>query len=300
VVLGVAVLLVVLVGFGLWMFLSFRRVERIDLSDVLDPVSGESVNYLLVGSDSRENLDPEAPEAEEPSVEGQRADTIILLRVGPEGSLMMSIPRDLWVTNAATGKKGRVNGAYNDGPANLVNTVKVNLGVPINHYAEVDFASFAGVIDAVGGITIDFPHPALDRSSGLNILAAGPQNLDGTMALAYVRSRHYTEVIDGREVEDPTGDLGRQQRQQLFLTTALSEVGTTRNPWELARAASAMSGGLAVDSGLGFGEALSLARRLGSASPESVVLPTEGARIGGAAVLLLQEEEAQPVLDRFR
>jgi hypothetical protein len=61
-----------------------------------------------------------------------------------------------------------------------------------------------------------------------------------------------------------------------------------------------MSGGLAVDSGLGFGEALSLARRLGSASPESVVLPTEGARIGGAAVLLLQEEEAQPVLDRFR
>jgi hypothetical protein len=60
-----------------------------------------------------------------------------------------------------------------------------------------------------------------------------------------------------------------------------------------------MSGGLTIDSGLGFGEASSLARRLGAASPESVVLPTEGARIGGAAVLLLQEEEAQPVLDRF-
>ena len=295
-----AVVLVFVVGTAGWMWKSFQSVKRIDLSGVLDPVSGDSVNYLLVGSDSRENLDPEAPDAEEPTVAGQRADTMILLRVGPEGSLMMSIPRDLWVTNAATGKKGRVNGAYNDGPANLITTIKVNLGVPINHYAEVDFASFAGVIDAVGGITIDFPNPVIDRNSGLDVTATGPQTLDGTMALAYVRSRHYTEIIDGKEVEDPTGDLGRQQRQQQFLTTALAEVGNTRNPWELARAASAMSKGLTIDDGLGFTQALSLARRLGSAAPQSVVLPTEGARIGGASVLLLLEDEAQPVLDQFR
>jgi LCP family protein required for cell wall assembly len=300
VALGLAVLLLAFVVLGAWMFMSFRRVERIDLTDVLDPVSGDSVNYLLVGSDSRENLDPEAPDAEEPTVSGQRADTIILLRVGPEGSLMMSIPRDLWVTNAATGKKGRINGAYNDGPANLVRTVQENLDVPVNQYAEVDFASFSGVIDAVGGITIEFPNPAFDRSSGLDVKEPGAQTLDGTMALAYVRSRHYTEVIDGQEVADPTGDLGRQQRQQAFLTTALAEVGNTRNPWELTRAASALSGGLTIDSGLGFGEALSLARRLGASTPESVVLPTEGARIGEASVLLLQEEAAQPVLDRFR
>lgn len=298
--LGLGVLLALFLGMAAWMFLSFRSVKRIDLDSVLDPVSGDSVNYLLVGSDSRENLDPEAPDAEEPTVAGQRADTIILLRVGPEGSLMMSIPRDLWVTDAATGDKGRVNGAYNDGPANLISTVKANLGVPVNHYAEVDFASFAGVIDAVGGIEIDFPHPVFDRNSGLDITQAGPQTLDGEMALAYVRSRHYTEVIDGREVTEPTGDLGRQQRQQQFLTTALSEVGSTRNPWELARAASAMSKGLTIDSGLGFMDALSLARRLGGSTPESVVLPTEGARIGGASVLLLKEQEAEPVLQRFR
>lgn len=296
-VLGIVVVLVAV--FGVRMFLAFRGVERVDLGDALDPVTGDEVNYLLVGSDSRENLDPEAPEGAEPTVSGQRADTIILLRVGPDGSLMMSIPRDLWVTDAASGEKGRINGAYNDGPANLVRTVKQNLGVPVNHYAEVDFASFAGVIDAVGGITIDFPHPALDRNSGLQITEAGPQTLDGAMALAYVRSRHYTEVIDGREVQDPTGDLGRQQRQQLFLTTALSEVGSTRNPFELAGAASAVSGGLAVDTQLSFGDALGLTRRLGSSSPESVVLPTEGARIGGASVLLLKEDEAEPVLDRF-
>lgn len=271
-----------------------------DLGDVLDPVSGDSVNYLLVGSDSRENLDPEAPDAAESTVKGRRADTIILLRVGPDGALMMSIPRDLWVTIADSGRKGRINGSYNTGPANLVATVKSNLDVPVNHYAEVDFASFAGVIDAVGGVTIDFAHPALDRASGLNVITSGPVTLDGKAALAYVRSRHYTEVIDGREVQDPTADLGRQQRQQQFLVTTLSEVGSTRNPIELGRAVSALSGGLTVDNQLGFFDALGLARHLGGTSPETVVLPTVGDRIGGASVLVLRKAAAQPVLDRFR
>lgn len=295
-----AVLAVLVLGYVLWLWVSYRGIDRVDLDSVLDPVAGDSVNYLLVGSDSRENLDPEAPEAAESTVTGRRADTIILLRVGPDGSLMMSIPRDLWVTNAATGDDGRINGSYNDGAANLVATVKANLDVPVNHYAEVDFASFAGVIDAVGGITLDFAHPAFDPGSGLNIITSGPVTLDGTAALAYVRSRNYTEVIDGEEVKDPTADLGRQERQRQFLVTALSEVGGTRNPIELGRAASALSGGLTVDTSLGALDAASLARRLSGASPETVELPTRGATIGGASVLLLQEDEAQPVLDLFR
>ena len=82
--------------------------------------------------------------------------------------------------------------------------------------------------------------------------------------------------------------------------TALSEVGSERNPIALGRAAAALSGGLTVDTALGFTDALSLARRLGGSTPETLVLPTSGARIGGASVLLLQEQQAQPVLDRFR
>lgn len=213
---------------------------------------------------------------------------------------MMSVPRDLWVENPATGKNGRINGTYNDGPANLVNAVRQNLVIPIHHYAEVDFASFAGLIDAVGGITIDFPHPAFDPGSGLDVQTAGPVTLDGTQALAYVRARNYTEIIDGEPVKDPTADIGRQERQRQFLVTALSEVGSERNPIALGRAAAALSGGLTVDTALGFTDALSLARRLGGSTPETLVLPTSGARIGGASVLLLQEQQAQPVLDRFR
>lgn len=293
-------ILVLIVGYVLWLWSSYNGIQRVDLEGVLDEPSGESLNYLLVGSDSRENLDPEAPDAAEPTVAGRRADTIILLRVGPGGSLMMSIPRDLWVTNPATGAEGRINGTYNDGPANLVRAVQSNLGVPVNHYMEVDFASFAGLIDAVGGITVDFAHPAFDPGSGLDVQATGAVTLDGTQALAYVRARNYTEVIDGQQVKDPTADIGRQERQREFLVTALSEVGSERNPIALGRAGAALSGGLTADTGFGFVDALGLARHLGGTTPETVVLPTRGTRIGGAAVLVLEDDEAAPALSRFR
>ena len=283
-------------GVLVWAYRTYDRIERVDLDGVLDPIAGDATNYLLVGSDSRAELDPDG----DTGVTGRRSDTLILLRVTPEGSTMMSIPRDLWVELADTGEMGRINGAYNAGPANLVRTVQDNLNVPVNHYMEVGFGSFAGLVDAIGGITIDFPNPAFDTASGLAVPAAGPQVLDGTQALAYARSRNYTEVIDGREVTDATADLGRQQRQQEFLRTALAEVGATRNPFTLVRAADAMSSELIVDSGLGFTEALSLVRRLGGSSPETIVLPTEGARRGSAAVLVLVEPDAQTVLDGFR
>ncbi len=275
---------------------AYSRIERLDLQDVLDPVSGDEVNYLLVGSDSRAEFDPEGNSG----VVGSRSDTIIVLRTSPAGSTMMSIPRDLWVTIHDTEKMGRINGAYNHGPANLVQTVKDNLGIPVNHYLEVGFGSFAGLVDAVGGVTIDFPHPAFDKQSGLNVETSGPVLLNGQQALAYARSRHYTEVIDGRDVTDPTADLGRQQRQQTFLRTALAEVGKTRNPLTLINVADAVSGELKIDSGLGFMESISFVRKLGGSSPETVLLPVKGARKGRAAVVVLDEPGAQEALSKFR
>jgi LCP family protein required for cell wall assembly len=290
------VLLLALLAALLWAFTTYSRIETVDLADVLDPVTGDSVNYLLVGSDSRDELDPEGNSG----VTGRRSDTLILLRTGPDGAAMMSIPRDLWVTVADTGLEGRINGAYNAGPANLVRTVQQNLDVPVNHYVEIGFASFVGLVDAMGGVTLEVPHPAFDRASGLHLPEAGAVTLDGTQALAYARSRHYTEVIDGREVLEPTADLGRQQRQQTFLRTVLAEVGSTRNPVTLVRVADSMSSELVVDTGLGFFDALGLVRKLGSSEPETLVLPVEGVRRGQAAVVVTVEPDAQAVLSRFR
>ncbi len=281
-------------------FVAYRSIERVDLSAVLDPVSGDTVNYLLVGSDSREGLDPTLDIGGTGTVTGKRSDTIIILRVGPDGSAMMSIPRDLWVTNARTGRQGRINGAYNAGPANLVATVKTNLKVPVNHYMEVGFASFVGMVDALGGIVIDFPHPAFDTHSGLYIDTAGPARLDGRQALAYARSRHFTEKVDGRQVEDPTGDLGRQQRQQTFLRTALGEVGRSRNPIAVLGVTESLSSGLVFDDSTGLFDLIGLARKLSGSQPTTVVLPTKPARKNGAAVLLLAQPGADAALAGFR
>lgn len=294
--------LLVVAGVGFWAWRTFDTIERVPLGDALTPATGRSSNYLIVGSDSRANIDPNAPDAGAfgPDVQGERADTLILMRVGEGTPTMMSVPRDLWVTNAATGRQGRVNGSIAKGRANLVRTVTGALDVTVQHYVEVDFVSFAAIVDAMGGITIDFPHPAFDRNSGLRVDQAGPNLLDGRQALAYVRSRHYTEVVDGKERTDPTGDIGRQQRQQTFIRTVLETAGETRNPVTLARIAAAGGKGSKVDDTFGLLDAWRLVRGLSAGTPESVVLPTRPARKGGAAVLLLDDAAAPPVLARFR
>ncbi|MET0729076.1 MAG: LCP family protein, partial [Acidimicrobiales bacterium] len=171
---------------------------------------------------------------------------------------------------------------------------------PVHHYLEVDFVSFARLVDSLGGITIDFPHPAFDTQSGLDVKEAGAVELDGPQSLAYVRSRHYTEVIDGDTRTDPTADLGRVQRQQQFLSAVFGKLGDSRNPITLARAASSASGGLRVDDTLGLTDAIRLAWRLRSLDPEPVELPVRMGSNRSGSVLFLVEPDADAALDQFR
>lgn len=287
-------LVLLVIAAVLFAWSEFSDLERLDLGNALAPTSSGAVNYLIVGSDSREGVDADTANvgAIGLHVSGHRSDTIIVMHIADGAATMMSIPRDLWVTNAATGRKGRINGTYNDSRANLVKSVTLNLGIPINHYVEVDFVTFSEMVDAMGGVDIKFPHPAFDTHSGLKVDRAGVVRLDGTQSLAYVRSRHYTEVVDGKLRTDPLADIGRQKRQQEFIRAVLAEVGATRNPWTLGKIAVACAHGMRVDNQLGFGDALSLVRGLGGSHLESVVLPTHGTRKGSAAVLELNDANA--------
>jgi LCP family protein required for cell wall assembly len=297
VVLGVVVA-VLAFGFGWW---QFSRIERVDVGPVLSSPS-TGTNYLVVGSDSRAAIDPNAPDAGAflagPAA-GERADTIIVLRVGDGPARMLSIPRDLWVTYPTSGEEGRINGAFAQGPGALVAAVS-QIGIPIDHYLQIDFVSFAGLVDAVGGIQVEFPNPAFDEMSGLAVDTAGSVTLDGSQALAYVRSRQYTEVIDGASITDPTGDIGRTQRQRAFLTALFGKLGATRNPVALRSAASALAPGMAIDDTLTYLDALGLVLRvrgLSSASEELPVYPFTTS--GGAAVLGLSEPDASAVIAGF-
>ena len=211
------------------------------------------------------------------------------------------MPRDLWITQPTSGEESRINSTYAVGPDELVRTVQDNLDVPVHNYVEVDFAGFLGVVDALGGVTVDFPHAAFDTQSGLNIENPGPTKLDRDDALAYVRSRQYTEIIDGLQVRDPTADLGRVVRQQAFLRTVFADLADVRNPVTVNRIGSKVSDSVKVDNSLAFFESLGIAREVQGLDPEPVLLPTVNHRTSaGAAVLLLDGSNAEEALEQFR
>lgn len=294
--------LLLIAGVGELVYLSrtFSGIDKVDTAGALSTAGSSGENFLIVGSDSRENFDPDSPDAEVVgSVGGERTDTIVLLRVEADRNLMLPLPRDLWVPIAGTGGEQRINTAIQGGPSRLIETIESSLGIPVNHYMEVDFAGFKGLVDALGGIEITFENAAYDRKSGLDIDTVGPQLLDGTQALAYVRSRAYTEIVGGTERVDGTGDLGRIQRQQTFLRATFAKITALRNPVTLNRIASSVTDDVRIDDSLSFGAAADFARKLSAASPETVELPVANATRGSAAVLVLAEG-AQQALERFR
>ena len=84
----------------------------------------------------------------------------------------------------------RINAAFNSGPDLLVQTIEKDLGIPINHYASVGFQGFSGMVNALGGVTMDFPTEVKDQYTGLDVTTPGCQVVNGTTALQLVRSRH--------------------------------------------------------------------------------------------------------------
>ncbi|MCU1371408.1 MAG: putative LytR family regulatory protein [Ilumatobacteraceae bacterium] len=294
------VLVIALLAVGLfayrWASDVFNSIEKVPVASVLSDDTSAGTNYLLVGSDNG----AEGGEQRE-GVEGRRSDTIMVLNIRDGKAKMLSLNRDLWVANPATGENGRLNATYNAGPANLIQAVTQNFGIPVNHYIEIDFVSFGSMVDSFGGIDIAFEHPAFDLASGLDVKQSGVVHLDGKQALAYVRSRHYAEMIDGQVVLDQTSDLGRVQRQQVFLREIMKEAGQNRSPFTLMKTAENMSGGLRIDDEMTMLEAARFAWDMGRLDPVSVPLPvTPRTTSGGAAVLDLDQPAANLVLDQFR
>lgn len=199
------------------------------VEDVLDappPDPKDPITMLMLGSDSRENL-PDEWLDDFGYFAGQRADVIMLVQLVRETGQVqiLSIPRDLRVQIEGYGRQ-KVNAAYAFGGAPLVvSTVRAATGLPIHYYVEIDFVGFAGLVDEVGGVTLDFDYPARDLKSGL-LVEAGPQKLDGRMAIAYARSRSYQEMQDGRWVQVEANDIGRTARQQELLLAILNKIKT--------------------------------------------------------------------------
>ncbi|HEX8769431.1 MAG TPA: LCP family protein, partial [Acidimicrobiales bacterium] len=269
---------------------------------------GKVMNVLLVGSDSRSNLTGDlADQAGKNQVSGQRSDTIMILHIDSvqKKAAILSIPRDLYVRIAGGTKFDRVNSSFSSGgPNGLVNTVQDALGVSLTHYVEVDFVGFRDIVNTVGGISIYVPAPARDAFSGLDIKTPGCVSFDGDKALAWVRSRHYQYFEGGKWREDPRSDLGRIQRQQDFIRRMLKKAVSTglTNPLALNRLIGIGVKEVTIDDKMSTSDMVTLGKRFKSLNADTVdmlTLPTTAVTVGGADVLKLNKEEAQPFIDRM-
>jgi LCP family protein required for cell wall assembly len=282
----------------------------------VDP--GQPENFLLVGSDSRAFVDGAADVAAygTPAEVGEpHADTILLVRTFPQLDrvAMISFPRDLWLPISGTGGEERINTAVQGGPGRLVATITENFGIPVNHFAEIDFRGFKGIVNAIDGVNIYFPAPVRDfdeelqkTQTGLDIPNAGCIRLDGDEALAYVRSRHYEQFVDGEWQPDPAGDLNRIQRQQDFIRRTFHQALSKGllDPRRVDKLLRTAADNVTLDQSIGLQDLLHLGGKFRSLAPDALqtyaVPTTPGTTAGGASVLFLDPAAADPIFDVFR
>lgn len=272
-----------------------------EVSGVLDEAQAGTLTFLLVGSDSREGLDDLTNFG---VVGGARGDVIMLVKLDEQSSnsQILSIPRDLWVEIPGHGSN-RINAAYAfGGPALMVETIKQNLGVSVNHYVEIDFIGFREMVDELGGIEISFPNAARDANSGLNV-PAGTERLDGKMALAYARSRHYEELQNGSWVGVEANDIGRTARQREVLAAIVSALKRPSSIAEAGSIAGAMARHTTIDSGLAEASVARLFwdyKGILTGGIQGETLPVRLATIEGKSVVVRQEPEATATLEAFK
>jgi LCP family protein required for cell wall assembly len=283
------------------------EVERIEgLELVLTAKDGPARNYLLIGSDTRENADPNDPDfggiGDVNEVQGRRSDTIMILRqeADGDGAAIVSLPRDLWVDIAGERGENRINSAYSDGTDVLAATITQELGIPIHHVVDIDFNGFKDLVDAVGGTVVCFEYATRDKNTGLD-QQPGCHVLDGLQSLQYTRSRYYEEFRDGAWQTDPTSDLGRIERQQNFLQqTADATINKlASDPFLASKLIDAGTKTVRMDPGLDPIGAAGTLRKAFSTGLSKYQLPVVGVERDGNAVLLLGEG-SESILDYFR
>ena len=237
-----------------------------------------AMNYLLVGSDTREGLSKAELKAlrvgSVATAAGKRSDTMLLVHISKarDKAVMISIPRDTFALipehTSKTGKLipavySKINSSFNWGGAPLlIQTIEEMTELKIDHYIEINFAGFARIVDSIGGVEICTKKNINDPKSHL-VLEAGVHTLNGIESLKYVRTREF----------DGMGDIGRMQRQQAFMSAVLrkaTSAGVLLNPVTMASFINSALSAVTTDSELKNSELIALAKQMKSLSTSSV------------------------------
>lgn len=228
-------------------------------------LTGGRINILLLGSDTdgkygdSNGIDKGTPLAQ----------TVMIVTIDPQTGQVgiMSIPRDLQVTQASNGATNKLDEVFEHGvtgttitqrvgnAAGLVeDTLLANYGIHINYYAWVSLQGFVKVVDTAGGVDIDAIHPMVDDNYPFDVgnntgdsyayqrlyIPPGPQHMNGPQALNYVRTRH----------SDLVGDFGRTIRQQQIISDLKLKLATPGIVGELPQLLQDLNGSLFTDMNL--------------------------------------------------
>jgi LCP family protein required for cell wall assembly len=256
-------------------------IPKVDAFNGLDnrpKKESSAVNYLVVGSDTREGLSrAEIKRLKVGGTEvaaGKRSDTMLLIHISKkrDKAAIISIPRDSYaLIPEHTNSQGKVipathskiNSAFNWGGAPLlIDTFEQMSGLRIDHYIEVNFVGFVRMVDALGGVEICTKKDIDDPKSHL-VLPAGRHILDGVDSLKYVRTRQF----------DGLGDLGRMKRQQEFAGAMLrkaTSAGVLLNPVTMLDFVNSALDSVVTDKDLSQGDLLTLGKQLRNLSASSV------------------------------
>lgn len=170
-------------------------------------------SILLMGVDSElDGLDATA---------SSNGDSLIVVTFNPNTSniTMLSIPRDSYVPIMCFKDQieNKITHAAWYGTDCMKETVANFLDIPIDYYVKINFKGVVGLVDALGGISVDVPQEVCTNNSSRNsfiCVKAGLQTLNGEQALVLARDRH--SLVDG--------DLGREQNQQLVIMSIINKL----------------------------------------------------------------------------
>ncbi len=230
--------------------------------------NGRIFHILIIGSDARPNE----------RLDRTRSDSMHVLSWNPDtkrGSLL-GIPRDTYV-RLPNGKMGKITGALGQaGPEGVVASVRNLTGIPVTRWVVTGFAGFKGMVDQLGGVTINVTTPMNDSFSGARF-AGGWYNFNGAAALAFARNRHDTKA----------GDFTRSENQGKLLLAILTKLrAETSSPAEFLRWVEVFERN--GKTSLSRREMLSLAltaRQIEPGSVANVVIPGKPGNAGGASVV---------------
>jgi len=148
----------------------------------------------------------------EPYNRRPRSDTVMIYSLQPCKSRIVevSVPRDSRVEVPGHGLMN-INRAFEIGGAALSKqTIEKLFDIRIDRVVVVDFAGFAKLINAIGGITLNVEQDFNEKYAVETPIPTGRTTLNGQQALVYVRARR--------------SDIERVQRQQEFVKALYEQV----------------------------------------------------------------------------